>query len=179
MSDGKGLGGKGRLTSEAIDSMQTWYGRVIRHVVKADDFSDTEKVKLMQDRILAIPHHRVSTDSSPQHQYCPPGENSWCGWQRDKAKNTAEYEHHDTLPTVVFKCILPVFQQLSKEELLSKCLHGGTQNRNESLHNVIWSITPKVTYQKHRTFKSCVHLAVLRWNVGAIVLADLLQEFSI
>ena len=36
LSDGKGLVGKGRLTQEAIDSMQTYYGRVIRKTVKKD-----------------------------------------------------------------------------------------------------------------------------------------------
>ena len=36
LADGKGLGGKGRLTQEVIDSMQTYYGRVIRKIVKTD-----------------------------------------------------------------------------------------------------------------------------------------------
>ena len=44
LSDGKGLGGKGRLTSDAIDSMQTWYGRVIRKTVKNNELSDAQKV---------------------------------------------------------------------------------------------------------------------------------------
>ena len=33
--------------------------------------------------------------------------------------------------------IKPVFMNLSSEELLTKCLHGKTQNNNESLNGVM------------------------------------------
>ncbi|GFU48789.1 uncharacterized protein TNCV_4468391 [Trichonephila clavipes] len=35
---------------------------------------------------------------------------------------------------------------LANPELLKKCLHGGTQNPNESVNNVIWSRVPKKTF---------------------------------
>ena len=136
LSDGKGLGGKERLTQGVIDSMQTYYGRVIRKIVKKD-IPDDQKITQMQSGIKAILYHRASSSSKPQHQYCPTGEQSWCEYQRDLAKQTQEYEHHDVLPEAVVKCIAPVFDRLSKTELLDKCLHVGTQNRNESFHNVV------------------------------------------
>ena len=40
--------------------------------------------------------------------------------------------------TIIKSLLTPVFQDLSKDELLNKCLHGQTQNNNESLNNVIW-----------------------------------------
>ncbi|GFY05502.1 uncharacterized protein TNCV_218841 [Trichonephila clavipes] len=40
----------------------------------------------------------------------------------------------------------PVFRDLANPELLKKCLHGGTQNPNESVNNVIWSRVPKKTF---------------------------------
>lgn len=138
-----------------------------------------QMVVQMQNQILVIPHHKVSMDSNPQHQYCPPGESSWCGWQRDQAKHTAEYKHHDSLPLPVFQCILPVFQRLSKEDLLKKCLHGGTQNRNESFHNTVWSVTPKVTYKCYETFPSSVNFAVCKWNSGAMFIDDLMKALGI
>ena len=39
--------------------------------------------------------------------------------------------------------IRPIFLDLSKYELLAKCLHGETQNNNESLNNMIWVKYPK------------------------------------
>ena len=133
----------------------------------------------MQLGIKAILYHRASSSSKPQHQYCPTGEQSWCGYQRDLAKQTQEYEHHDVLPEAVVKCIAPVFDRLSKKELLDKCLHGGTQNRNESFHNVVWAVTPEVHYQKYSTFASSVHLAICLWNSGATVISTLLKSLDI
>ncbi|GFW14043.1 uncharacterized protein TNCV_3546321 [Trichonephila clavipes] len=40
----------------------------------------------------------------------------------------------------------PFFRDLANPELLKKCLHGGTQNPNESVNNVIWSRVPKKTF---------------------------------
>ena len=31
----------------------------------------------------------------------------------------------------------PIFEELSGDELLSKCLHGKTPNANEALNNII------------------------------------------
>ena len=40
-----------------------------------------------------------SSDDHPDHELCPPGENLWCGFQRDLAKETTEYTH--PLPSAV------------------------------------------------------------------------------
>ena len=34
--------------------------------------------------------------------------------------------------------IKPIFEDLSKDELLQRCLHGRTQNANESFNGMIW-----------------------------------------
>jgi len=40
----------------------------------------------------------------------------------------------------------PNYKDLQSDELLSKCLHGSTQNANESLHDVIWTCVLKQTF---------------------------------
>ena len=47
------------------------------------------------------------------------------------------------LPEHVLEAIKPVFEVLSAESLLHKCLHGGTQNSNELFHSMIWMRCPK------------------------------------
>ena len=54
-----------------------------------------------------------------------------------------KYNHPNSLPTVIMDEIKPIFKDLAQQDLLKKCLHGRTQNPNESLHNVIWSRIPK------------------------------------
>ena len=39
----------------------------------------------------------------------------------------------------VRKAILPINMDLCKPEMLSKCLHGKTQNSNECFNGMIWN----------------------------------------
>ncbi|XP_044578704.1 uncharacterized protein LOC123261223 isoform X2 [Cotesia glomerata] len=38
----------------------------------------------------------------------------------------------------------PIYENLSKDELLERCVGGFTQNNNESFNQLIWKITPKI-----------------------------------
>ena len=57
-------------------------------------------------------------------------------------------KHKDLLTIHINAKIAPyvkkVYERMSSDHLLSACLRGGTQNANESLHNVIWSQCSKV-----------------------------------
>ncbi|XP_071579340.1 uncharacterized protein [Temnothorax nylanderi] len=66
----KSLGGKGKLTGKLIDELSIYYGLAIRR-----NHSSIEKMK---NEIWATLFHKLSTDDKPQHEKCPPGENSWC-----------------------------------------------------------------------------------------------------
>ncbi len=72
------IGGKGKLTKEKIIKIQNYYGRAIK-----DNAGDPI---LMKKRIFAILYHMSSTDTNPKHVHCPPGDKSWCFWQRAIAK---------------------------------------------------------------------------------------------
>ncbi|GFW79929.1 uncharacterized protein TNCV_3899301 [Trichonephila clavipes] len=70
---------------------------------------------------------------------------TWCKFK--KAKLLGEtYHHKNSLPVDVVEAMRPVFRDLANPEVLKKCLHGGTQNPNESVNNVIWSRVPKKTF---------------------------------
>ena len=83
---------------------------------------------------MAIWHHISSSDDEPDHDLCPSGKDSWCGYQRDIACETSTYSHKNALPIAVCNEILPVFEALSEEQLLKACLHGRTQNQKRSMH---------------------------------------------
>ena len=40
-------------------------------------------------------------DENPDHDLCPPGKESWCGFQRDISKVTADYVHEFPIPEAV------------------------------------------------------------------------------
>ena len=64
--------------------------------------------------------------------------------------------------------IAPIFfhKDLGSEALLSKCLHGETQNVNESLNNLIWTRCPKRIYFGNSVLKTAVASAVICYNDG-------------
>lgn len=56
--------------------------------------------------------------------------------------------------------VKPVFQRLSEDSLLEKCLHGKTQNQNESLNGMIWEHVTKDTFTGFEALQLRVHAAV-------------------
>ena len=142
----KGLGGKGKLTGKMIDKLTVYYGLPIRR--------NAHSVQKMKNDIWATFYHYGSTDDNPQHEKCPPGDESWCEWQRalaalpnktvkKKIKIPGFVHSYKPLPADVLKAIEPIYNDLSKDELLERCLGGFTQNSNESYNQLIWKLSPK------------------------------------
>ena len=53
--------------------------------------------------------------------------------------------------------INPVFEELSDDKLLRKCLHGKTQNQNESYNSTIWHRILKSIFVSATTFQLGVY----------------------
>ena len=84
---------------------------------------------------------------------CPNSENNWCKYQLDKINGTQKYKYTIIIQLTYFMSFKPIFQDLSKEELLSKCLHSQTQNTNEALNAIIWTWCPKNIFVGRRTLE--------------------------
>lgn len=87
----------------------------------------------MKRAISAVFYHKTSTDEDPLHELCPSGPNTWCKWDR---QDIDDYEHK-SIPAAIAKKIKPVFEDLTKDELLLRCLKGSTSNVNEAFNNVL------------------------------------------
>ncbi|KAK7106360.1 hypothetical protein V1264_017625 [Littorina saxatilis] len=62
LSDGKVLGGRGRLTDTEINKIQAYYGNAIR--------GNTNNLVGMRSAVWAIFFHKLSTDTKPLHHFC-------------------------------------------------------------------------------------------------------------
>ena len=165
LDDGKGLGGAGRLTKKKIDTLQNYFGFSIRQ-----NSSNLEK---MRADVMAVLYHVASTDENSQHHLCP--SDSWCKYKMDPDT----YKHKHGLPTSVVKFIKPVFEDLSDEKLLRKCLHGKTQNVNECLNKLIWDRCSKEYYVEKDTVEEAVYSAVAYFNDGASAVVKLCECLGI
>jgi len=171
LSDGRTIGGAGRLTEKLCDNLQRYYGHAIR-----DNLGDLDS---MVKAAKAILHHSWSTDDEPDHSYCPVGATSWCKFQRANALGETPPAHHTTVPKAVGEVIKPVFDRLCDPALLRRCLRGGTQNPNESLHATIWERCPKEQYAGPHAVETAICLAVINFNDGAEALGGILEELGL
>ena len=136
LGDGKTIGGKDSLTETKIEQLQRYYGLAIRQMSRQSQRQQAE-VELVgytmkKKRITATLGHNVQTNTlQTQHRYCPPGANSWCKWQQDKATGTKTYKPDSLLPLVFLEVFRPAFMTLSETKLLGRCVRGVTQNRSE------------------------------------------------
>lgn len=87
------------------------------------------------------------------------------------------YTHKNSIPRPILKFSKPVFESLSESELLERCLHGKTQNPNESV-NVIWSRLPKTGFVGITALHFGVYEAIATFNGGQIVKSQVLQKLG-
>ncbi|GFU28571.1 uncharacterized protein TNCV_467801 [Trichonephila clavipes] len=125
LSDGKTIGGKGRLTDSLIDKLAHYYSNAIR--------CNSTSVKEMRKAIWAVWGHSCSTDDEPMHWFCPTNPNTWCKYKAAINNNLQNYKHKPSVAKAVRDVIKPVFADLSHPALLKKCLgekFGLKINRN-------------------------------------------------
>ncbi|XP_046589419.1 uncharacterized protein LOC124293252 [Neodiprion lecontei] len=168
----KGSSGRGKLTGKLIDELSTYYGLAIRR--------NSDDVEKMRKDIWATIKHKISTDSKPQHDDCPKGAESWCSWQRAVASgNISEYRHKPPLPKEVLEAITPVYENLSRDDLLQRCLGGFTQNNNESFNKSVWAIASKCQSGGKKIIDIAADISVLLFNDGLRSLMKVLETLGV
>lgn len=52
----------------------------------------------------------------------------------------SNYEHEPAMLHEVFEAVKPIYVDLSRAELPTRCLGGFSQNSNESFNAIVWSV---------------------------------------
>ena len=63
--------------------------------------------------------------------------------------------------------------------MLSKCLHGNTQNANEALNELIWARVPKRVFVSKSTLEMGTYSAILAYNDGAKGVISVFRHFGL
>ena len=116
--------------------------------------------------IWAVFHHSLSNDEEHNHQFCPSGSDSWCKFNRALANDEEPPKHTPKLTMDLSPFIKPVFTELSKPELLEKCVLGATQNQNESFNGLVWTRCPKTAFCSVEIVEVAAYLAAITYNHG-------------
>jgi hypothetical protein len=166
-----GIGGKKKLTNAMIDKLQNYYGIAIR--------SNVGNLNKMKKAIHATLFHCASNKDRPLHDHCPDGASSWCGYKRDAANKTKKFKHGVGLPLNVIALMKPIYIRLSDDNLLNKCLHGKTQNQNESFNGMVWQRVPKEVYVGRDLIEFGLYDAVAHFNEGSRTVLKLYDSLKI
>ncbi|GFR84938.1 hypothetical protein ElyMa_006014900 [Elysia marginata] len=75
----------------------------------------------------------------------------------------------------VAKYVRDVYDRLSDEELLSRCMEGKTQNANESLHSMQWNTCTKHIVVNRNRLETPLALGVAEVNQGSVGTAKFIQ----
>lgn len=168
------LGGKkeGALTEVKILKLTGYYASAIkRHSASIQD---------MKRAIYGSILHCSSSDGAPRHEKCPSGPLSWCFYNRAIANGKTPPAHKGKLGThikpAVFMKIMPCYQRLSQDQLLTRCLGGRTQNSNESLHALIWKKVPKHKYAGRRKVEIGSAMAIALFSQGTMKTTKTMKE---
>ena len=173
LSDGVGIGGKNRLTAQRIDQLTKYYGNAIRA-------HSNSSVDEMSNAIWATFYHKISTDQNPDHRHCPQGSNSWCKYQKAKAnKSLKNFHHKDSIPVAVMEAIKTIYEDLTRRDLLERCMGGFTQNSNESFNQSIWKLVPKHSFSGLAVLEIGVYIAVTSFNDGRAGILEVMKRFNI
>lgn len=152
------LSGKGKLTGDLVTKLTSYYSWALK--------SHAGDVGAMHKAVMATYHHVTSNDTVSNHTLCPTGANSWCRQNAAAAKGEPAPKHRYSLPPHVCKALLPIYERLADPKLLERCQQGKTQNSNESLHSLIWSLAPKERHASLFSVQAAVAEAVVRFNAG-------------
>ncbi|GFX45851.1 uncharacterized protein TNCV_934901 [Trichonephila clavipes] len=82
------------------------------------------------------------------------------------------------LPNSIINSVKRIYKKLCDQNILRKCLHGKSQNCNESLNNVVWSIIPKGNFVEKQTLRLRNYIAIILFNSGFAGILPLLQKLG-
>ena len=75
--------------------------------------------------------------------------------------------------------VKPIYQDLTKPQELRECLHGKTQNQNESYNSMIWARAPKYRYCAFDKLEFAVYDSSANFNDDRQASLDILKEMSV
>lgn len=143
-----------KLTGKVMREMSTYFSLAIQR--------NPNSTANMKKEILAGYYHKISTDANPQHEFC---DIKWCTYLQSKEKNL-EYKHKPALELLAQKNVKEIYDDLTDEKLLKRCLGKNTQNNNESFNKTIWQFAPKHIYHGKEVIELSAWLAAIIYNEG-------------
>ena len=166
------LTGRGRVTKKLQKQLSVRYTQALK--------DNTPCVSKMKNGVKVSLFHRMSSDDKPIHQYCP---ESWCKYNVQKYNGVAEsditYKHRCELKPVYGQQLIPLYERLSRPDLLERCKDLHTTNANESFNGQVWRRVPKYLPTSPQILETGVAMSVLEFNYGSRGIGHIFRNLGI
>lgn len=159
-----------QFTEAQLSKLSSYFKKAI--LTHPDSMTD------MKNAILASFFHKCSTDAKPQHQYCPAGADSWCAYQKAVATKQ-NYNHPPAFDDEVQGLLQPIYEELTDEKVLERCLGANTQNNNESYNSCVWNIAPKHKFVGKKTLEIAALSAACIFNEGLLPVLKVMEVMGV
>lgn len=111
---------------------------------------------------------------------CPPPPETWCKYRKSEAEGSlADFKHKNSVPQAAMEALKPIFRDLAHPDLLKRCLHGKTQNVNESFNNLLWTRIPKSVFVGMKTLQLGTYDTVITFNNGCSGRLRVLEKLGV
>ncbi|CAF3311856.1 unnamed protein product, partial [Rotaria sp. Silwood2] len=183
-------GGAGRMTNQMMKKLSNSYALAIREGSRLSSGKEiSDALCIMQRHCCAAFYHYLKTtdnNEEEQHKYCPKTSNTWCFYHKIKSQSNnnncsikKQKKNQSYLDPIFREVLEPMILKLTAKQLLRRCLRGITQNSNESLNSVVWSILTKSKHHGFRTVRGSAALAAMYFNSGSSILIDYFKQHGI
>ena len=165
---------KGQVTEKIATKLTNYYADALK--------TNAPDIKSMQNAVFASLYHMSSTNEEPNHKLCPPGEKSWCKYQREtfmKVEDSKRTNHNAELTVRCVKLLEPLYTRLTNADLLQRCSRMRTQNANECYNGQVWRRCPKSLSTSKSIVDTAVAMASLDFNYGPTGYSKILEELDI
>ena len=160
------------MTDKILQQLSTYYGLGIRR--HPDSLEDMKK------EIWAGFYHKISTDKKPQHSYCPAGPKSWCKWRKSEAEGTLNtFEHPRARDNEAQEILKPIYEELTADNLLERCLGSNTQNNNASFNACVRQLAPKHQFAGKKIVGIATYCAACTFNEGFAAILKIMEVMGI
>jgi len=160
------------FTNKIMLELSTYYELAIRR--------NPNSIKEMRNDIWATFYHKISTDAKPQHSFCPPGAESWCKYRVAQASGKQEeYKHPPALDDDIQPALKSIYEDLTTDDLLWRCLGANTKNNNESFSACVWHLAPKHMFVGKKIIEIATNCALCTFNEGFKPLLKIMETMGV
>jgi len=160
------------LTNKLMIKLSTYYRLAI--------LRNSDSLEEMNKAVWATFFHLSSTDKNPQHSYCPQGLTSWCEYQKFKAQNQqGTFTHPPAFEDDTATILKPIYEELSSNDLLERCLGKNNQNNHESFNHCVWNLVPKHIFVGKMALEIAILTAAYVLNEGFMPVLKIMETMGV